>query len=111
MTQFINAQASSGWQLLLPDDQRVKPAWASWGRTDATPLSDDFLWPRSRISSGAGQGLFTSNLDGTRPIWEWDSFVNPKSAAMGQQHHSISGVTRDRAGAIVTSATVLLFRT
>lgn len=111
MTGFLGVR-TFGTQLLQPDDEATNAINFIWDRIAATPLTNDFLWPRARLSSGAGIGLFTMSLDSARQVWDWRAWVTPGSiAAAGQKCHTISGFTRDQYGTIVGDAQVHLFRT
>lgn len=109
MTGFLG-NSTFGTQFLQPDDEAGNSPTFIWDRVPGGPLTDDFRWPRSRLGSGTGIGLFTNSLDSSRPIWDWYAWLQ-SPAAMGQKHHSISGVTRDPSGSIVVSATVHMYRT
>jgi hypothetical protein len=109
VTGFLGI-STFGTQLLQPDDEAGNSPNFIWDRVPGGSLTDDFRWPRSRLGSGTGVGLFTNSLDASRPIWDWYAWLLG-SAAMGQKHHSISGITLNSAGAVVGSATVILFRT
>jgi hypothetical protein len=111
MTGFLGNSTHST-QFLQPDDESGNSANFMWDRPIGGPLTFDFLWPRSRLGSGTGIGLFTNSLDASRPIWDWSSWVMPGGCAgMGQKNHSVSGVTYDQFGVIVGGATVDMFRT
>ena len=98
--------------LLAPTDERNNASWYGWNGGDATPYCDDFLWPRSLIF-GANASLTgdCTILDGMRPLWDFDSFVNSPRSSVGQRLMSVSGTTRNAAGAVLGGCNVKLFQT
>lgn len=85
-----------------PDYRQSAPQMAAW----ANMLRDtDILWPRSSFPSqlNANGNGFTG-LEGCHQYWEWNW---PPSGV--HVHKMISGVTLDKNGNVVVSATVKLF--
>ena len=103
---------SPGGNILFHTDERTNAPWYGWDGQDSVPYTDDFLWPRSLIfgANGSLTGDCTM-LDGMRPLWDFDSFVNDKIAGQGVRLMSVSGTTRNATGGVLGGCNVKLFQT
>ena len=97
----------------IPMDDIARPdmVWVDRRRgPQLAPWVDGMLWPSSRMMGGdPSASLYLVGQD-ANTINRYESMSNIRDASGGQQTKKITGFTRDSAGNVLGSVTVLLFR-